>query len=178
MKVTRRESEKIWQMCIFAMLGSVMFVSKVLMEALPNIHLVGMLTIAYTVVYRTKALIPLYIYIFMNGVFAGFGLWWIPYLYIWTILWGITMLLPKNMPKYVACVVYPLICSLYGLAFGILYAPAQALIFGLNFEQTVAWVIAGLGFDALHAVGNFVVGFLVIPVSELLSKLSRMHFRY
>ena len=149
-----------------------MFVSKVAMEALPNIHPVAMLTIAYTLVYRSKALIPLYVFVMLNGVFAGFGIWWMPYLYIWTILWGITMLIPKNLPKRLGCVVYPTLCALHGLAFGILYAPAQALFFGLNFEQTVAWVMAGLGFDIVHMIGNFAIGMLIIPISEILKKLS------
>ena len=155
------------------MLGAVMFISKILMEFLPNIHLLGMLTMAYTLVYRKKALIPLYVYVLLNGVFAGFGIWWIPYLYIWTILWGITMLLPKNMPRKLAYIVYPIVCALHGLAFGVLYAPAQALFFGLDFEQTLVWIAAGFSFDLIHAVGNFVLGFLIIPVSELLRKLSR-----
>ena len=98
-------------------------------------------------------------------------MWWIPYLYIWTVLWGITMLLPKNMPKKLAFVIYPVICGLHGLAFGILYAPTQALFFGFNFKQTIAWIIAGLPFDAVHAVGNFCAGLLIVPLSELLKKL-------
>ena len=91
------------------MLGAVMFCSKIVMEFLPNIHLLGMLTMTYTIVFRKKALIPIYIYVMMNGLYAGFNMWWIPYLYIWTILWAITMLLPKKMPKKLKCIVYPLI---------------------------------------------------------------------
>ena len=53
------------------------------MELLPNIHLLGMLTMVYTIVFRIKALIPIYVYVFLNGIFAGFSPWWIPYLYIW-----------------------------------------------------------------------------------------------
>lgn len=157
------------------MLGAVMFVSKIIMEALPNIHLLGMLTIAYTLVYRSKALIPIYIYVMLNGLFAGFNVWWVPYLYIWTILWGITMLLPKNMPKKLSYVVYPLLCAVHGFAFGTLYAPAQALFFGLNFEQTLAWIVAGLPFDAIHGVGNFCTGLLIIPMARLLKQLSYKH---
>ena len=62
-------------MALFAMLGSLMFASKIVMEALPNIHLLGMFTMAFTVVFRAKALIPIYIYVFINGVFAGFDVW-------------------------------------------------------------------------------------------------------
>ena len=90
------------ELAIFSMLGALMFCSKIIMEALPNIHLLGMLTMTYTLVYRGKALIPLYIYIFLNGFAAGFATWWIPYLYIWTVLWAITMLLPKKLSKKAA----------------------------------------------------------------------------
>ena len=160
-------------MTVFSMLGALMFVSKIAMEALPNLHLLGVLTIIYTVVFRVKALIPIYIYVLMNGVFAGFNMWWVPYLYIWTLLWGAAMLIPRKLPVWAKCTVYPVLCSLHGFLYGILYAPAQAIMFGLNFEQTVAWVIAGAGFDLIHGVGNFCLGFLIYPLSELLFKLSR-----
>ena len=158
-------------MCIFSMLGALMFCSKVIMEAFPNIHLLGMLTVVYTLVFRLKALIPIYIYVVLNGLYAGFNVWWIPYLYIWTILWGVTMLLPRSMPKWLSYVVYPVICSLHGFLFGILYAPAQALFFGLNFQETIVWIAGGALFDIIHGISNFIVGFLIIPFSELLRKL-------
>lgn len=161
------------ELCIFAMLGGIMFASKVIMEALPNIHLLGMLTVSYTLVYRKRALIPIYLYVMLDGVFSGFNFWWMPYTYIWTILWAVTMLLPNKMSRRTSCVVYPLICALHGFAFGTLYAPAQALMFGLNFEQMVAWIIAGLPFDVVHGVSNLGLGLLVLPLSELLNKLSR-----
>lgn len=154
------------------MLGAIMFCSKILMEALPNIHLLGALTMIYTLTFRSRALIPIYIYVAVNGVYAGFSVWWIPYLYIWAILWGITMLLPRRMPRPVACVVYPAVCALHGLCYGTLYAPAQALLFGFNFEQTLAWIAAGLPFDIVHAIGNLVLGMLILPLSELLRRLT------
>ena len=44
---------------LFSGLGTIMFLSKILLEWAPNIHLLGMLTMTYTVVYRKKALIPI-----------------------------------------------------------------------------------------------------------------------
>ena len=159
------------EMAVFAMLGVLMLVSKLAMEALPNLHLLGALTMTYTLVYRKKALIPIYVYVFLNGLLWGFSAWWVPYLYIWTVLWGVTMLLPKKMPRAIACVVYPVICMLHGLSFGVLYAPAQALMFGLNFEQTLAWIAMGATFDIIHAIGNLVAGLLIFPLSKLLKRL-------
>lgn len=153
------------------MLGTLMFCSKIIMEALPNIHLLGMLTMVYTLTFRKKALIPIYVYVFINGLFAGFAAWWLPYLYVWAVLWGMTMLIPKGIPRKAAYAVYPVVCSLHGLVFGTLCAPAQALVFGLNFEQTLAWIVSGLPFDAIHAVSNLFVGMLIVPFSDLLKKL-------
>ena len=148
-----------------------MFISKILMEALPNIHLLGMLTITYTLVYRWRALIPIYIYVFLNGLFSGFDAWWIPYLYIWTLLWAAAMLLPRKMPKVVACIVYPTLCGLHGILYGILYAPAWALIMNMSFPQLISWITVGAPFDIIHAVGNVIAGLLIYPMSELLKKL-------
>lgn len=168
-----KKNLSIKEICLFAILGALMFVSKIVMEALPNIHLLGMLTMTYTIVFRKKALIPIYVYVLLNGLYAGFNSWWIPYLYIWTVLWGVTMLIPKKMPKAIACVIYPLICALHGLFFGALYAPIQALMFRFTFEQTLAWIAAGLTFDIIHMAGNFALGLLIFPVSVTLKKLTK-----
>ncbi len=162
------------EIVIFSMLGAVMYVSKVLMEALPNVHLLGVLTIAYTIVYRKKALWPIYVYVLLNGLFAGFNAWWIPYLYLWAVLWGVTMLLPQNMPKAVAPIVYMCVCAAHGFLFGVLYSPVQALAFGLNFEQTLAWIAAGLPFDITHGISNFLCGVLIVPIAELLKRAEKL----
>lgn len=166
-----RPKTNVKELALFAMLGTLMFCSKIIMELLPNIHLLGMFTMVYTLVFRKKALIPIYISVLLTGLYGGFAPWWLPYLYIWTILWGVTMLLPRDMPVKVACAVYPIVCCLHGLAYGTLYAPAQALMFGLNFEQMLAWIAAGLAFDVLHGIGNLAAGLLIVPLANLLRKL-------
>lgn len=141
-----------------------MLVSKLALEFLPNVHMLAALTIAYTVVFRKKALYPIYVYVLLNGIVAGFSLWWIPYLYLWTVLWGVTMLLPKNMKPKVAVPVYMVTAALHGFLFGTMYAPAQAIMFGLNFKATISWIIAGLPWDAIHGVSNFFMAILVLPI--------------
>ena len=168
-----RKYQQLADLIVFAMLGVVMFISKYLTEALPNVHFLGMLTMTYTIVYRKKALIPIYVFVMLIGIFNGFALWWIPYLYIWTILWGITMLLPKKMNKKVAIPVYAVVCALHGLSYGTLYAPAQAIMFGHDFKTMLTWIGAGLYFDIIHAIGNFALGFLIIPLSEALQKFHK-----
>lgn len=167
MKLTIRET------AVFGMLGAVMYASKILMEMLPNIHLLGVLIVAYTVVYRKKALYPIYVYVILNGVFCGFATWWVPYLYVWTVLWGAVMLLPRSMPKGIRPVVYMAVCAAHGFLFGTLYAPAQALLYGLSFKGMIAWIAAGLPMDCIHGVSNFLCGSLILPLVYVLRLAER-----
>lgn len=150
------------------MLGALMYTSKIIMEFAPNIHLLGVFTIAFTVVYRKKALYPIYTFVLLNGMFSGFSSWWVPYLYVWTVLWGIVMLLPQKLPKRAAPLVYMSVCALHGFLFGTLYAPAQALLFGMNLKGMIAWIIAGLPWDLIHGVSNFFCGILIVPLISVI----------
>ncbi len=170
---TRRVKLSVKEITVFALLGTLMYLGDIFMEALPNIHLVGVLTVVYTVVFRKKALIPIYIYVFLTLLTNGFGIWSLPYLYLWTVLWGIVMLLPKRMPVWVQWIVYPFVCALHGIFFGTLYAPAHALIMGLDFDGMITWIMMGLSFDIMHAVGNFAGGLLIVPLKKVLSQLKK-----
>ena len=161
------------EITIFAMLGSLMYASKMIMEIAPNIHLLGVFTIAFTVVYRKKALYPIYIFVLLNGMFSGFAAWWIPYLYVWTVLWAAVMLLPKEMPKKIRPFVYMAVCAAHGFLFGTLYAPVQAILYGLSFEKMVAWIIAGLPWDFIHGISNFFCGMLIVPIISVLRMAER-----
>ena len=157
----------------FSLLGAIMFASKIAFEALPNIHPLAMLVISYTVVFRKKALIPIYLFVFITGAIYGFGVWWVPYLYLWLFLWGATMLLPKKMPDKIAVPVYMLFAGLHGLLYGTLYAPFQALAFGLDLNGMVSWIMMGLPFDLIHGVSNFIVGLFTLPVIKALRLSTR-----
>ncbi|MBO7217666.1 MAG: hypothetical protein J6V50_03100 [Clostridia bacterium] len=161
---------KLWELVLMPLLGALMFASKLMMEFLPNMHLIGMFIVLFTVVFRVKALIAIYTFVFLSGIYGGFGLWWMPYLYIWTVLWAIVMILPKNMPKSVAMPAYMTVCGLHGFLYGILYAPFQALAFGLDFNGMVAWVAAGLPFDVIHGISNIIAAILVVPLATSLKK--------
>ena len=160
-------------MAVFAMLGALMYASKMIMEVAPNVHLLGVFTIAFTVVYRKKALYPIYTYVLLNGIFCGFATWWIPYLYLWAVLWGATMLLPKRIQEKLRPLVYMLLCAAHGFLFGTLYAPAQALLYGLSFQKMVAWIISGLPWDFVHGVSNFFCGILIVPIIKILTFLEK-----
>ncbi len=153
---------------VFGMLGALMFASDLLMEVLPNIHLIGVFIVAATVVYRRKALFPIYIYVFLNGIYSGFSMWWVPYLYVWTVLWVFVMLLPKKIPEKTAPIVYMCVSAAHGFLFGIIYAPSQVLLLGLDFNGMLSWIAAGIPFDIIHGISNFFCGLLIVPIIKVL----------
>lgn len=125
----------IQEIAIFGMLGAVMYVSKMIMELIPNVHLLATFIVAFTIVYRQKALYPIYVYVFLNGLFSGFAAWWIPYLYVWTVLWAFVMVLPKKMPRKAEPFVYMAVCAAHGFLFGTLYARRRQLFSDSVFRE-------------------------------------------
>ena len=165
------------EIAVFGVLGAIMYASKLVMEVLPNMHLLSMFIIALTVVYRVKALYPIYTFVLITGLFSGFASWWLPYLYVWTILWAGVMALPKKMTPKAATIAYMLLGAAHGCLYGCLYAPVQALMFGLSFEGMLAWIAAGLPFDLIHGASNFFTGILVVPLVRVLKQAERIAAR-
>ncbi len=156
------------ELSLFSMLSAIMVVSKLLLEAIPNFHLLAVFTIATTVVYRGKALYVIYGYVFLQGIIAGFNPWWVIHLYVWTILWGITMLLPRGLNRGKATVMYMTVSALHGLLYGTLCAPVQMLFFGLKLSAVPVWILSGLPFDLVHAAHNLLLGLLIMPIIMVL----------
>ena len=156
---------------LFSVYGSMMFAFKQI-EVVPNFHPTALIIATLTIVYGAKALIPTYIFIFLEGLYSGFGIWWFPYLYIWLPVCLLTLILPKKMSSRRATVSVCLICSLHGLLYGTLYAPYQCAVFlNGNIRLMFLWILSGLPFDALHMAGNFVQSFLAVPLAAVVSKL-------
>ena len=97
------------ELAVFGVLGAMIFASKIVMDFLPNIHIIGALLISITAVYRIKGIYPLSVFVFLTGLLNGFPFWWIPYLYIWFPLVFLTLLIPENTSSKIAIPLYILI---------------------------------------------------------------------
>jgi hypothetical protein len=146
-----REKLIIREIAVLAVATALLFASQVALAFLPNIEMVSLLVIIYTLVFRRKTLYIIYAFAILQGVMYGFGLWWVTYLYIWTILHIITNVFYKNeSPLF-----WAIVGGAYGLAFGALSAIPTIVIGGIG--AGVAWWISGMMFDVVHGIGNFVV---------------------
>ena len=139
-----------------AMLTGVIFAAQVAMAALPNIEIVTMLVILYTQLYRKKVFFIIYAFIGLEGLFYGFGLWWLNYLYIWTLLTLLVLLLGK---KQRSPVFWSILAGAYGLCFGMLCAIPYFIAGGIG--GGLAYWVAGIPYDIMHCAGNTILCLLL-----------------
>ena len=143
-----------------------MYASKLAMDFLPNIHLIGVFIIALTDVYGKKALYPIYVYVLLEFLLNGVNLWAINYLYVWLILAAGAWLL-REMTSPLG---WALLSGVFGLLFGALCAPVYLVVGGPAYA--LSWWISGIPFDLLHCAGNFVITLvLFVPLRRLTKQL-------
>ena len=166
---------KLKDFVILALISALMCVGDFAMEWLPNVHFVGVLIVVVTVVYRWYALLPIYVYVLIQGIVGGFQPWWIAYIYVWDFLWLFVMLIPKRIPPKYKNILYVAVCALHGYLFGVLYAPSQVLLFfGGDFSKMLPWVIAGIPADITHGTANLILGTaLICPMIKILNQRNK-----
>lgn len=154
------------EVALFGMLGGLTFAAKEVTAFLPNIEPVSLLVMLFAVTFGRKALYPIYIFVLLELVLYGFGLWTIDYLYIWLVL-AVAAWLLRNMSHPLA---WALLSGVFGLSFGALCTPVCLLIGDWAFA--VSWWISGIPFDIAHCAGNFVIALvLFVPLRKLLGNL-------
>ena len=159
---------RLWDVCLMAMLGVVMLASKEALAFLPNIELVSLFTILFTLVFRQRVLGALGVFLLLEGLLYGFGSWWVMYLYIWPLLALLTWLFRWMKHAWQ----WAIFSGLYGLAFGTLCSLFYLPVGGL--KMVIAWIISGLTFDLVHAGGNFLLALLLYhPLRKALDQLEK-----
>ena len=154
------------ELVLLSLLAALLLVAQVALAFLPNIEVVSILIILYTLFFKKKTLYVIYLFALLEGLIYGFGTWWIMYLYVWTILWGIAMFLQKERSP----IIWAFISGFFGLAYGTLCSVPYFFIGGV--KTGLAWIASGLMFDVTHGIGNFVVALVLFqPLHHLFQKV-------
>lgn len=149
-----------------SLMGALMVGTQVSMAALPNINLISVLIILTVIIYGVKAFYPVAVFVLLEGLIYGFGLWFINYLYIWAVLTVIALIFRKNESR----LVWAAIAGLFGLCFGLFCAIPYIFIGGPAFA--LSYWVSGIPFDIIHCISNFVLTLLLInPLRKLFTKL-------
>ena len=153
-------------MTLFSVLAALTFGAKYVMSALPNIEPVSLMVTVFAVVFGRKALYPVYLYVALEILFYGLGIWNVMYLYIWALL-ALGAYLLRGMEHPLGWAVFS---GLFGLLFGALCAPVDLLMGGWGYALS-KW-ISGIPFDLAHGAGNFVMALILFaPLRKLTRRL-------
>lgn len=152
-----------------ALATALAFSLQIAMAGLPNIEPVSLLILLFTLHFRKKTLLMIYAFALLEGVWYGFHLWWVMYLYVWTVLWAAVMLLSRKGRKHRAPF-WALVSGLFGLSFGFFCSFPYVVTGGL--KMAYSWWLAGLAFDVAHGVGNFVLALVLFyPLDRVMHAL-------
>lgn len=160
---------QIRRMTRIAMLAAVMYVAKVALAFLPNVELVSLLTILYTLVFGKEAIFIVTVFNLFELIQWGPGLWWFSYLYVWPLLCLLTLLLKKICRE--EFVLWAVVSGAFGLVFGALFALAYLPV---GISSAVSYWISGLPWDVWHGAANFILMLAVgKPVYRALMQMKR-----
>lgn len=146
---------RVLRLVLSGLMGALLVVSKQAMSGLPNIEPVTLLIILFALELPRETPGAITVFLVLQGVLYGFGLWWAMYLYVWYLLAFLARLL-RRMDHALGWAVFS---GLYGLCSGGLcaavYLVAKTPAFALS------WWLSGLSYDAMHGVGNFALMLLL-----------------
>jgi len=162
----KAEHLRLRELLALSLMAALIFGSKVALSFLPNIHLGALLLIVATLRFGPKALYTAFVYVMLEGLVYGFGLWWISYLYIWPLLVLAVLPLRRTRSYFVLSVAG----ALHGLLFGALCAIPVGVLSGL--KAGFAYWIAGIPFDLIHGAANFILCLVLLrPLDRLTQKV-------
>ena len=151
------------ELCFLAIAAALMFAAKVALSSLPNVNLNALIIILVTVYFGWKAMYSVGVYILLEGMLYGFGIWWLSYLIVWPILVIVTMALRRTC----SVIMLAVLAGIFGLVFG----PMMYLVY---FAVLGGWAgflpmwIAGIPYDLVHGISNFLTVLLLFrPLSKV-----------
>lgn len=153
-----------------ALLSAVLYVSKLALDFLPNVEVVTLLIILYTLMLGKETIAIVMVFNLFQGLQWGFGLWWVSYMYTWPTLWLIVLLLRRLIKE--EFLLWSVIAGIFGLLFGAFFALAYLPV---DPGYALTYWITGLPWDVWHAVCNFILmAVLGKPFYQILKKVRRV----
>lgn len=162
----RKNKLAIREIVIMGMMIAILEAAKQALAAIPNVELVTLLLILYTLFLGGKVLYVILAYVLIEGCLYGFGIWWFSYLYVWPLLALFAWLFRRQESVWF----WSIFSGAYGLFFGALCALVQLVIGGPAAAFT--WWVAGIPYDLIHGVSNFILCLVLFrPLNEVLRRL-------
>lgn len=154
---------------LYGILGALLVAVQLALAVIPNVELVSLLIVVFALELRGRVFFPIAIFVAVECLIFGFGLWSVNYLYVWAVLAAVVLLVGRRAPN-APKLVYVAINGVFGLLFGALCALPYLAIGGAS--SAFAYWVSGIPFDLLHCAGNILTAVLLYtPIRKLTRKL-------
>lgn len=172
-RTNTRAKSKAHDVALVGLMVAFIEVCKVAMMNIPNVEMTTFLLIMFTLFFGKLVLLVVPVFILIEGVMFGFGLWWVMYLYVWPLLVLVTWMLRKQESVWVWSIVAGIFGLLYGFLCSFPYFVIGAVDGGLmgGLSTAFSWWIAGIPWDLTHGAANFVIMLVLYkPMRQILMK--------
>lgn len=165
---------KIRDIVLIGILSASITAGKLALSFIPNVEIVTLLFIVYTIVFGMKKSLYISLIFSTTEIFLyGFSTWLIGYYIIWPLL----ILIVSAVRHYVKSeYAYATIGAVFGYAFGFFFAIIESFFYGLAYGWTY-W-LSGIPFDLMHGTSNFIIVLILFkPIVSLLHRLKRQYYQ-
>ena len=148
-----------------SLMGALMFASQLAMSGLANIHIIAPLIIICCVFFAWRALYAIFVFVLLEVLVWGLGIWVISHMYLWPAL----ALAAIVMRRCDQPLVWAVLAGIHGLLFGAGCAIPYLFIGG--WEMAFSYWLSGIPFDLVHCLGNFVLTLILYrPLKKVFSR--------
>ena len=163
--LSHKSGLSVQNIAILGMTTAILEVSKKVLEAVPNVELVSFLLIMFTLAFGLKMIFSATAFTILEIAWHGLHSWVIMYLYVWPLLILVIWLFRKHANVWFCSFV----SAIYGLSFGALCSIVYIFIGGPYMAFT--WWVAGIPWDIVHGVSNFIICLFLYRPIDLAMKL-------
>lgn len=166
MKSEKKRILKAQDLALMGMMLATLEAVKRVLAFVPNMELVTLLIILYTLYFGRRIYYVIAAFILIEGCLYGFGIWWAMYAYVWPLLAFLTYLFRKKESIWF----WSGFSGIYGFCFGALCTFPYFVIGGM--DMVISWWTAGLLYDVLHGISNFILCLILfVPLKKALAAL-------
>ncbi len=167
-----RQPVTVRDVAVLGMMTALLEASKRLLDNLPNVELITFLLIMFTLFYGRRVIAAALAFTLLEIAWWGVHVWVIMYLYVWPVLILITDRLHRGLRERGETptpLPFALLAAVFGLLFGAMCSIPYLFIGGP--VMMITWWIAGIPYDILHGVSNFLICLVLFkPVHKALRR--------
>lgn len=145
------------------MLVSIAVIGRIYMSFIPNVQPLTMIIMITAILMgRTNGVLVATISIIVSNLFLGFGIWNLPQV----ISFSLIAIISGSFRHLKDKKYFIYLLALIGFFAGYFHGFIMSLFEYIIFDHFLAYYIAGIPFDTYHAVGNFIMAFILYKPIE------------